>query len=105
MTGRVVKVERTLCSIGFTDWTLRNHCDRMAACEVRVIRCGYASAWRLACYRHADILFEAIAKADREVWDVQMRPDAVLREVLEHKAEVITLDGWPEQGDGEDDDA
>lgn len=54
------------CMIAFADWTRRAHCGRVAVCEVRIIRDGTRYAWRPACYRHADSLFAAIAKADRE---------------------------------------
>lgn len=85
------------CVIGFADWTHRAHCGRMAACEVRVIHRGHPYAWRAACYRHADSLFAAIAKADRDVWSCEMRPDPVLREVLDYRAEVVTLRGGAER--------
>lgn len=81
------------CQIGWSDWTRRHRCGKPSAIEVRVSYAGNSFAWASACYAHADELFAKIAQPGREAWSCETRAPAMLREVLDYRAEVVPIGG------------
>jgi hypothetical protein len=89
------------CVVGFKDWTKRDRCGQDAACELRLLHNGRPRVfridgkgvqWRPACYHCASGLLIVVGREPfGDGWTLEERPQALLREVLDHRADVIPL--------------